>query len=202
MMKKIVIVALGVMLLASCRSSKKMAKEETDVVSSKVETVEQKKAPKHTEISSKVRVKIIADGKDMSTNGQLKMRWNDVIQISLVDPLLGMMEVGKMEISQDSVLIIDRVNKRYISETYNKLSALAGVSITFESVQDLFWDQVQKSGANGTVTYTLPVKKPVTIEAKLGNLSFDSGWNGHTTVTSKYQKVSIEALFKAMLNNE
>lgn len=213
MMKKVLIIVLGAFVLASCRSSKKMAKDEADVVSSKVETVEvkqkqetiakaDKKAPAHTNICSKVRVKISADGKDLSTNGQLKMKWNDVIQISLVDPLLGMMEIGKMEISTDSVFIMDRVNKRYISETYKKLSTLTGFPITFESVQNLFWEQVQKTGDNGTVSYTLPLAKPITIDVRLGDLNYESGWNGHTTVSSKYQKVSIEALFKAMLKNE
>ena len=191
-------------LLASCRSSKKMTKADKDAVGSKVETlVPTRKAPEHKEISSKVRVKIVdGDGKDMSTNGQLKMRWDDVIQISLVDPLLGVMEVGKMEISTDSVLVIDRVNKRYISETYSRLSAITGVPITFDAVQNIFWEQVQKTGANGTVNYTIPLSKPVTLELRLGNLSYDSGWNGHTSVSGKYQKVSVEALFKAMLNNE
>ena len=204
MMKRLVIVLLGTILLASCRSSKKMAREDANAIGSKVETlVPAKKTPKHTEICSKVRVKIVYDGdKEMSTNGQLKMKWNDVIQISLVDPLLGVMEVGKMEISTDSVLVIDRVNKRYISESYTKLSALAGTTITFDTVQDLFWEQVQKTGANGTVNYTIPMSKPVALELRLGNLSYESGWNGHTAVSSKYQRVSIEALFKAMLNNE
>ena len=187
-MKRIVIILLGMILLASCRSSKKMAKADKDAVGSKVETlVPAKKAPEHKEIS---------------TNGQLKMRWNDVIQISLVDPLLGVMEVGKMEISTDSVLVIDRVNKRYISETYSRLSAVTGVPVTFDAVQNIFWEQVQKTGANGTVNYTIPLSKPVTLELRLGNFNYDSGWNGHTSVSGKYQKVSVEALFKAMLNNE
>lgn len=198
-MKRLVIVLSTIVLLASCRSSKNMAKG--DAVSSKVETISQaRKAPAHKEMASKVRVKITADGKDMSTNGQLKMRWGDVIQISLVDPLLGVMEVGRMEVSKDSVLVIDRVNKRYISETYQKLSTLAGRTITFEDVEDLFWNQVQSTGANGTVTYTIPMSKPVTLELRLGNLNYDSGWDGHTAVSPKYQQVSIEALFKAMLN--
>ena len=203
-MKRLVIVILGAALLASCRSSKKMAKDDRDVAGAKVETITPvKKAPTHKEISSKVRVKIVADdGKDLSTNGQLKMRWNDVIQISLVDPLLGVMEVGRMEISTDSVLVIDRVNKRYISDSYQRLSTLTGVPVTFDMVQDLFWEQVQKTGANGTVNYTIPFSKPVTLELKLGNINYDSGWNGHTAVSSKYQKVSVEALFKALLNNE
>ena len=203
-MKRLVIVILGAALLASCRSSKKMAKDDRDVVGAKVETITPvKKAPTHKEISSKVRVIIVADdGNDLSTNGQLKMRWNDVIQISLVDPLLGVMEVGRMEISTDSVLVIDRVNKRYISDSYQRLSTLTGVPVTFDMVQDLFWEQVQKTGANGTVNYTIPFSKPVTLELKLGNRNYDSGWNGHTAVSSKYQKVSVEALFKALLNNE
>ena len=175
-----------------------------DSAKKKVETaMPVKKAPEHKEIISKVRVKIVSDNdKEMSTNGQLKMRWNDVVQITLVDPLLGVMELGRMEISTDSVLVIDRINKRFISESYHKLSQLAGRTINFEDVQDLFWNQVQKTGANGTVSYTIPINKPITIELRLGNINYESDWEGHSIVSSKYQQVSIEALFKAMLNNE
>lgn len=202
MLKNYIAIFLGVILLASCHSSKKMAKD-ADAVSSKVETLDaKKKAPKHTEISSKVKVKVIMDGKDVSTSGQLKMRWNDVIQVSLVDPVLGVMEVGRMEISVDSILVVDRLNKRYVSETYETLSRLSGLDITHDVVQDLFWRQIEGKGNNDVLSFTLPFRKPVTMEIKLGSLNYDSGWNGHTEVSSKYQKVSMEALLKAMLNNE
>ncbi len=202
MLKNYIVLFLGVVFLASCHSSKKMAKDD-DAVSSKVETIEtKKKAPKHTEICSKVKVKLIMDGKDVSTSGQLKMRWNDVIQVSLVDPVLGVMEVGRMEISPESVLVIDRMNKKYMSESFSTLSRLTGMPITHEAVQDMFWKQIEEKGNNGFISFTLPFRKPVTMEIKLGSLNYDSGWNGHTEVSSKYQKVSVEALFKALLNNE
>ena len=201
MLKNYIALLLGVLLLASCHSSKKMAKE-TDAVNSKVETLDTRKAPKHTEICSKVKVKVSMDGKDVSTSGQLKMRWNDVVQVSLVDPILGVMEVGRMEISKDSVLVIDRMNKRYLSESFDTLSKLSGLPITHDAVQDLFWKQVQEKGDKGSISLVLPFRKPVTMDIKLGSLNYDSGWNGHTEVSSKYQKVSVEALFKALMNNE
>ena len=40
-------------------------------------------------LTAKVKVVVDVDGKSTSTSGSLKMKKNDVIQISLVDPLLG-----------------------------------------------------------------------------------------------------------------
>lgn len=64
-----------------------------------------KNAPSFDSFSSKMRLTINLDGKETSVNGSLKMKKNDLIQLSIA-PILGI-EVARIEISKDSVLVID-----------------------------------------------------------------------------------------------
>jgi len=97
-------------------------------------------------LTAKVKVVVDVDGKSNSTSGSLKMKKNDVIQISLVDPLLGVMELGRMEFTKTRVLIIDRVNKQYVDLPYSDVSFLKQANIDFNTLQSLFWHEVFEPG--------------------------------------------------------
>ena len=122
--------------LASCHSSKKLTKNKDKTKPTTTITTSEKKnkettktnsskkpdkqdpdlskmkTPVGTNFTSKVKMTIPQEGKDVTTNGTLRMRYGDVIQLTLVDPVLGIAEIGRLELSPDNVLIIDRVNKR------------------------------------------------------------------------------------------
>ena len=97
-------------------------------------------------LTAKVKVVVDVDGKSVSTSGSLKMKKNDVIQLSLVDPLLGVMELGRMEFTKTRVLIIDRVNKQYVDLPYSDVSFLKQANIDFNTLQSLFWHEVFEPG--------------------------------------------------------
>ncbi|MBO4451583.1 MAG: DUF4292 domain-containing protein [Bacteroidaceae bacterium] len=101
-------------------------------------------------LTAKVKVVVDVDGKSNSTSGSLKMKKNDVIQISLVDPLLGVMELGRMEFTKTRVLIIDRVNKQYVDLPYSDVSFLKQANIDFNTLQSLFWHEVFEPGKSST----------------------------------------------------
>lgn len=103
-----------------------------------------------TNLTAKVKVVVDVDGKSNSTSGSLKMKKNDVIQISLVDPLLGVMELGRMEFTKTRVLIIDRINKQYVDLPYSDVSFLKQANIDFNTLQSLFWHEVFEPGKSST----------------------------------------------------
>ena len=123
----------ALLVMASCRSAKKATDNGTDKTAPVVTvntppattSKDTQKAPAKqdapsaakqiaagTNFTAKVKVRLRRDDKDISTTGTLRMRYDDVIQITLVDPLLGIAEVGRLELSPDNVLVIDRLNKR------------------------------------------------------------------------------------------
>lgn len=215
---KRLIYLLALVLLASCHSSKKAQKDDSAVVTSPNTTVTTPSANTGTPSKklsaadkllfnvdsvsyanyiAKVKVNLKQGSKSISTNGSLKMRWDDVIQISLVDPLIGITEVGRLEFSKDDVLIVDRINKQYIRESYETLSALAKTELSYKYVQALFWSEAQKKN-NNSIDYKIPLKSPVTLHLEVGNVTHKDSWETHYQVSSKYNKVTIEELFKTL----
>lgn len=218
-MKK-VIYLLALVMLASCHSSKKAQKDADNNVTTPTNTVPatavvpNTKTPEsklsatekllinvdstsYANYTAKVKVELKRGNKPVATNGQLKMRWNDVIQISLVDPVIGIAEIGRLEFSKDNVLIVDRINRQYVQESYASISAMAKQDITFEYIQALFWSESQKPN-NTNISYKIPLKQPATLNLHLENVGHKDGWDAHTSVASKYTKVTAEQLFNSL----
>ena len=213
-MKRIIYTSRYFLLMAlllmffSCRSSKKGTGKDKDVtqptqtvvtgnknVSGKQEQQKAKIAA-GTNFTSKVRVTLKQENKEITTNGTLRMRYDDVIQITLVDPILGVAEVGRMELSPDNVLVIDRVNKRYVSTTYEEFTELKSRDIDFATIQDFFWQEAQNSDR---MSYTVPTRKPIQLDLKLSSKGNQANWNAHTTVSDKYVKTDANKLFSSMI---
>lgn len=194
----------AVLSLASCRSSKKAAEGAEKSVTNPTETVVTTPADKSTKsteagtnFTSKVRVTITQNDKSISTTGMLRMRYDDVIQITLVDPFLGITEVGRIELSPDSVLIIDRINKRYVSTRYEEFDVLHKNNIDFQEVQEHFWREAQNANE---LSYSMPTKNPVKLNLKLSDKGNASSWNAHTDVSSKYSKTDANKLFNSLMS--
>lgn len=207
MKKTLIMMVAAAMMLASCHSTKKTAQETTDVVASQTTTVgsnasagssvkKDSKANNAECLTAKVKVSLKQGEMDIATNGTLRMRRDDVIQLVLVDPFLGVSEVGRLEISPDNLLIIDRMNKRYVNMRYDDYPQLSQQGINFGVAQDYVWDEVKKKG---TLHYTIPSRHPLTLDVKVGDTSNAGGWDGHTIVSDKYTEVSAETLFKSLM---
>lgn len=205
---------LLVLTLASCHSSKKAMKDKSDktkpTTTITTPTTSTKKPDRQepdlnkmkvavgTNFTSKVRVTITQDGKDVTTNGNLRMRYGDVIQLTLVDPVLGIAEIGRLELSPDKVLIIDRVNKRYVDTNYEEFSALKSRNIDFNTIQEFFWQEAKKGDK---FAYTIPAKKDIKLNLRLSNKGNNANWETHTTVSGKYTKTDANKLFGSIVGN-
>ena len=191
---------LLVLTLVSCHSSKKAMKDKSDktkpTTTITTPTTSTKKPDRQepdlnkmkvavgTNFTSKVRVTITQEGKDVTTNGNLRMRYGDVIQLTLVDPVLGIAEIGRLELSPDKVLIIDRVNKRYVDTNYED--------------QEFFWQEAKKGDK---FAYTIPAKKDIKLDLRLSNKGNNANWETHTTVSGKYTKTDANKLFGSIVGN-
>jgi hypothetical protein len=205
---------LLVLTLASCHSSKKAMKDKSDktkpTTTITTPTTSTKKPDRQepdlnkmkvavgTNFTSKVRVTITQEGKDVTTNGNLRMRYGDVIQLTLVDPVLGIAEIGRLELSPDKVLIIDRVNKRYVDTNYEEFSALKSRNIDFNTIQEFFWQEAKKGDK---FAYTIPAKKDIKLDLRLSNKGNNANWETHTTVSGKYTKTDANKLFRSIVEN-
>lgn len=143
-MKKILLLSLVSLLLTACHTPQ-LISSDTDAAEKETaaDAAYKKKVIANAQtkecITAHVKVTITADGKDLSCNGTLRMKRNDVIQLSL--SLLGF-EIGRMECSPSEVLVIDRYNKQYVRAAYNQVSFLSQAGLDFYALQSLFWNEL------------------------------------------------------------
>lgn len=91
-------------------------------------------------IVSKIDFSINTGGKNISVGGSIHMRKDEVIRIQLTP--MGLIEVGRIELTPDYVLIMDRVHKEYIKASYKDVDFLSNNGLNFYSLQALFWNQL------------------------------------------------------------
>ena len=110
-MKRIVFLLLVVVVLAGCKSSKHLATSEKNVQVSSY-------------LTSKLQLTIPGKkGGSMSVGGTMKMKTHERIQISLLMPILRT-EVARVEVTPDGVLLVDRMNKRFVRATKDELKGM------------------------------------------------------------------------------
>lgn len=107
-------------------------------------------------ISASAKAKIKYGNSDLSVNAQLRMKRDDVVRLSL--RFLGV-EVGVLEFTPQDVLVVDRMNKRYVRTAYSDVSFLSAAELDFYSLQSLFWDELfvpgERSAENFTSRFTM-----------------------------------------------
>lgn len=150
-------------------------------------------------------------GKEISLPGQLRMRKDEVVRLTIQLPLLGT-EVARIEFGRDNVLFIDRMHKEYVRAGYNEVAFLRDNGINFYSLQALFWNKLLKPGSadvkygdlnvfsvnlngNGTqvpvtlkdgkLTYTWLANRN-TAQIEKATVDYASTSNGHSTLTWQY----------------
>lgn len=144
------------LLFASCGHRKGASKDnnasiipgaETGALADKAVSVINAQRLTESCITAKASIKLKAAGKDMGVSGTLRMKRDDVIQISLA--FLGLMEVGRMELTQEYFLLVDRMNHQYVRVAYEDVPFLKQSGIDFHTFQSLFWNELFLPGDGG-----------------------------------------------------
>lgn len=174
------------MTIISCKTqtsvqntSGKTAKETTSTATTEAISRVTANAQSSQYITSKIKFKVQFGDKDVSLGGKLYMKRDDVIRIQLT--ALGLFEAGRLELTKDYVLVMDRMNKQYIKVDYNNVDFLRQSGLNFYSLQSLFWNELFMPGRNSRVTtadvdgYTVNLAQDNTVTLKLdkGNLHYN-----------------------------
>lgn len=147
MMKRIYIYLFGAVLLAfvsSCSSTKSMKKSVSIGNLSETEYMTEvlNRAPAWDALTAKMSMAVDLNGKGATKiSGTIRMKRDEVIQLSLTAPFIGI-EVARAEISPDGILVMDRLNKRYVQVSFAELKGLAKADLDFHSLQALFLNEI------------------------------------------------------------
>lgn len=131
-----------VLMISSCRSTKNIAEvnpEQTAKSENIVETLKNRQVERNKPLTAKLDLELQLGGKGVSVGGNLKMKKDEVIQLSVSAFL---MEVGRLEFTPDYILVLDRMGKQYVKATYNEVPFLRQSGLDFYSLQALFWNEL------------------------------------------------------------
>jgi hypothetical protein len=70
------------------------------------------------------------------------MKRDDVIRLQLM--AFGFVEAGRIEMTKEYVLIMDRINKQYLKAPWMQVDFLRNSGLNFNSMQSLFWNELFK----------------------------------------------------------
>lgn len=134
-----VFAVLTAFLLSGCKSkSVKTARFTKDGIE-RVESTLARQFQYETFVG-KADLMILADGKRITSKAEVRMIKDKFIQIS-IQPLLGI-EVARLTVSPDTLLLIDRMGKRYVCEELASLQHILPKEINFSALQSLLTNQI------------------------------------------------------------
>ena len=137
------ILILAVLLETSCSTSRKMQTNETfgglngeDFIQKVIENT-----PNWSVFSARTAISLFSEnGKRTKVRGALTVKRNEALRLS-VAPILGI-EFFRLEITPAHILVIDRMNKRYMKCSLQELSGLVDFDLTYHAFQSLFLNEI------------------------------------------------------------
>jgi hypothetical protein len=131
--------AVSLLLLGGCKTSKKAGapavSERTKAHNEFFDSMREN-AFRYQTLTARLNLELTVPGKELSSRVDLKMVKDSALQLS-VQPILGI-ELFRIELSTDSVKVIDRMNKRYAVEGYGGLKDQIALVFNFYNLQALF----------------------------------------------------------------
>ena len=186
-MKRIVYLLLVVVVLAGCKSSKHLATSETKT-STKTQT--------SSYLASKLQLTIPGKKGSMSVGGTLKMKTHERVQISLLMPILRT-EVARIEVTPDEVLLVDRMNKRFVRATKAELKNVLSKNVEFSRL--ILMDASLPGGKTELTGKDIGIPSLEKAKVQLYEFSTQEFSMTPTELTSKYNQVPLEELVKMLV---
>lgn len=140
---KYLLLAVVVAFMASCSSVRRTQKMPMVGELSGTEFVEKviSSSTAWNSVAGKASLELQLGEKEKTrVNASLKIRRGEVIQLS-VTPVLGI-EVARLELTPQGLLLVDRMNKRFVKASFTEVSQLLHVDVNFHILQSLFMNEL------------------------------------------------------------
>ncbi|MCS2322431.1 DUF4292 domain-containing protein [Bacteroides fragilis] len=173
---------LMVVLLAGCKTSKVV----------KTTPVE----PAY--LSSKLQLTVPNKNGSMTVNGNMKMKSGERIQLSVLMPVFRS-EVMRMEVTPDEVLLIDRMNKRYVRATRDELKGILPENADFDRLEKLLFKASLPGEKKELTGRELGIPSLEKAKVRLSDFSTAEFELIPTEVSSRYTQVALEDLLKMLM---
>lgn len=183
-MRNVFYLLLLVVMLAGCKS--------TNNITSSVPVVE----PCY--LSSKLQL-TIPSGSDgsITTGGTMKMKGGERVQLSILMPILRT-EIARLEITPDEVLLIDRMNKRYVRASRKELDDILPKDARFSKLEKLLLSASRPEGKAELSGKELGIPSLERAKVRLYDFSSKEFAMTPTEISDRYTQVPLEELLNML----
>ena len=183
-MRNVFYLLLLVVMLAGCKSTKN--------ITSSVPVAE----PCY--LSSKLQL-TIPSGSDgsITTGGTMKMKGGERVQLSIQMPILRT-EIARLEITPDEVLLIDRMNKRYVRVSRKELDDILPKDARFSKLEKLLLSASRPEGKAELSGKELGIPSLERAKVRLYDFSSKEFAMTPTEISDRYTQVPLEELLNML----
>lgn len=161
----ILIALMAVAVLGGCATKKQVAgntgSTEKTIAKKPKQTLQEKTILAQPEFTSvyaqKAKFSINYQQRQISANGTISLITDSIFIVS-VQPLLGI-ELLRLEATPNEVVVVDKMNRRYVQMNYAELQKQIGMPVTYNDLQALVTDRLFLLGQpqQALVEKTIPV---------------------------------------------
>ena len=134
----------------------------------------------------------------MSVGGTMKMKTHERVQISLLMPILRT-EVARVEVTPDGVLLVDRMNKRFVRATKDELKGMLPKNAEFSRLEKILLDASLPGGKTELSGKDIGIPSLEKAKVQLYEFSTKEFSMTPTELTSKYRQIPLEELVKMLV---
>ena len=179
-----VLMALMMVALTGCKTSKHAAKNGSE---------------ESAYLSSKVVVTIPHGDAVYSVNGTMKLKRNEIVQISFLMPILRT-EVARIEITPEIIFLVDRMNHRYVRTTKEELKDRLPRKWTYNRLEDLIYQASEPDGKKTISGEEFGLAKLEKARVELSDFSQEENNVKPTTLSSRYTEVTLDELLQFLMS--
>lgn len=177
-------ICLTIVLLTGCKSPR--------VVTAPVAPVETRY------LSSKLQLTIPGGGGSMTAGGTMKVKSGDRVQISVLMPIIRT-EIARLEITPKDILLIDRMNKRYVRASREELKDVLPDKAQYSMLEKLLFNAALPNGKREMSGTELGIPLLENTKVKLYDFSDVAFEMIPTAVSDKYTQVPLPELLNMLM---
>lgn len=158
--KKLLIFALMALCMVACKTKKPIVQQpevKVNPTQSLVQNILNQQPVFASAQASKIKMVVDYQQRKISASGSINIITDSAIVLS-VQPILGI-ELIRIEMNPSNVMLIDKMNRRYVSMTFAELQKELGYPVTFKDVQALFTEQLFVVGHDSKWLCSTPLEK-------------------------------------------
>ncbi len=175
---------MAMLTLAGCRSSRSAGKGSADIM--------------HTEyLSSKLELTIPHKDAVFTVGGTMKLKRKEMIQFSLLMPILRT-EVARVQVTPDELLIVDRMNRRFVRAGDSELRYAVVSGFTYDKLEKLLRRMARDGKSKSITGEDLGLAKLKKAKVEFYDFSTDPVSISPIELSSRYKQVTLEEMLQLL----